>query len=104
MAPIDQPSDGIHRTTKYRRHFLYAVPLFAGSRKARKFSEDEELRWHEFFVIGRAELSQEQLAILVCREMGWSYDEYLQAPYRMIRSILHMLREESEETKRRSKA
>lgn len=36
--------------------------------------------------------------------MGWSYDEYLQAPYRMIRSILLMLREESEETKRRSKA
>jgi hypothetical protein len=35
--------------------------------------------------------------------MGWSYEQYLEAPYRMIRSILVMLREESDEIKRRSK-
>jgi len=48
-------------------------------------------------------LSQEQIAILVCREMGWTYEEYLEAPNRMIRSILVMLREENDEVKRRSK-
>jgi hypothetical protein len=36
--------------------------------------------------------------------MGWSYAEYLEAPYRMIRSILLMLREESDATKRRAKS
>jgi hypothetical protein len=34
--------------------------------------------------------------------MGWSHEEYLDTPNRMINSILAMLREEAEENKRRS--
>jgi hypothetical protein len=48
-------------------------------------------------------LSQEQIEILVCREMGWSHADYLDAPYGMIKSIIAMLREESEEMKRKSR-
>jgi hypothetical protein len=36
--------------------------------------------------------------------MGWSHEEYLEAPWRMIRSIFVMLNEEAEEMHRRNKA
>jgi hypothetical protein len=49
-------------------------------------------------------LSQEQKEVLVCREMGWSHHDYLEAPWRMIRSIFSMLNEEAEESNRRNKA
>jgi len=48
-------------------------------------------------------LSQEQVEILVCREMGWSHADYLATPYHIIKSILVMLREETEQIKRINK-
>jgi len=42
-------------------------------------------------------------AAIVCREFGWTWDEYQAQPTWFISTIVSMLREEAEESKRREK-
>ncbi len=62
-----------------------------------------EHRWHTFFALGRSELYPEQIAALVCREYGWTWEEYLGQPAWFITTILAMLTLEAEEMNRRNK-
>jgi hypothetical protein len=41
--------------------------------------------------------------VLVCREFGWTWEEYQDQPTWFINEIMLMLREEAEESDRRNK-
>jgi hypothetical protein len=45
-----------------------------------------------------------QSAALVCREYGWTWQEYQSQPTWFVKTILSMLREEAEEANRRANA
>lgn len=53
--------------------------------------------------MGRASLTPDQIAALICREFGWTWEEYQNAPHSFIQVVLSMLREEADEVTRRSK-
>jgi hypothetical protein len=42
-------------------------------------------------------------AVIVCREMSWSWHEYREQPQWFITMLLSMLQNEAEETKRKAK-
>jgi hypothetical protein len=43
------------------------------------------------------------MAALICREYGWTWDQYREQPTWFIKTIVSMLREEADESKRRNK-
>ena len=53
--------------------------------------------------MGRAELSPQMVAALLCREMKWTYEEYANQPTWFISTLFSMLRQEAEELNRRNK-
>lgn len=60
--------------------------------------------WHDFFAFGRAYLAPELKAVVLAREMKWTWDEYLRQPQWFVSNLLMMLQAEAEEAKRRAKA
>jgi hypothetical protein len=48
-------------------------------------------------------LKEEQIAALICREFGWTFEEYQNQPSWFIDIILEMLKAEAEEIKKRMK-
>jgi hypothetical protein len=54
--------------------------------------------------LGRAELTPEMVAALVCREYGWRYEDYEAQPSWFITTIIEMLQQEAEESNRKNKA
>ena len=63
-----------------------------------------ELRWHEYFALGRAELLPEMVAAIVCREYGWTWEEYQCQPAGFLKTITSMLQNEAEESNRKAKS
>jgi len=43
-------------------------------------------------------------AAIICRELGWTWQEYCEQPHWFITMLLSMLQNEAEETKRKSKS
>jgi hypothetical protein len=48
-------------------------------------------------------LKNEQVAALICREFGWTFEEYQNQPSWFIDIILEMLKAEGEEIRKRMK-
>lgn len=61
------------------------------------------MRWHEYFALGRAELTREMLAAIICREYGWDWHTFESQPNWFLNVIVSMLQNEAEESKRRNK-
>jgi hypothetical protein len=52
--------------------------------------------------LGQAELKEEQIAALICREFSWTWQEYENQPSWFIEIILEMLKAEAEEMKKKT--
>ena len=52
--------------------------------------------------MGRADVTQEMLAALVCREMKWTFEEYERQPASFIDTIVLMLQAESKVAERKA--
>lgn len=52
--------------------------------------------------MGHAYLSSELKAVLLCREMKWTWAEYRAQPQWLITNLLFMLQSEAEQAKRKS--
>ncbi len=59
--------------------------------------------WQRYFSIGKAELNPEMIAALICREMGWTWQEYQNQPAWFVDIIVEMLKAEGEEVGKRLK-
>lgn len=51
--------------------------------------------------MGRAELSKDMVAALVCREYAWTFEEFQAQPSWFIDIILSMLQTEAEQSNRK---
>ena len=71
-------------------------------KNSRPFSPDEiGAAWRRYFVNGTVEYPAQIVAVL-CREMGWGYEEYLDQPVEFIHMLLGLMSEEAKDAKRRS--
>ena len=53
--------------------------------------------------MGKATLPGEMIAAIVCREFGWTWQEYESAPNWFITVVKSYLRHEAEESQRKNK-
>lgn len=51
--------------------------------------------------MGRANLTDEMRVAIVCREYGWTFDQYMDQPESFINTIESMLSEEAKEASRK---
>jgi hypothetical protein len=59
--------------------------------------------WQRYFAMGKATLPDEMIAAIVCREFGWTWQEYESAPNWFITVVKSYLRHEAEESQRKNK-
>lgn len=59
--------------------------------------------WERYFALGKAELTEDMVAALICREMKWTWQEYQDQPAKFISTIFEMLQAEAKEAERKSK-
>jgi hypothetical protein len=70
----------------------------------RPFSATEiEDCWARYFAYGTIERPEQLIAIL-CREMGWTYEQYLDQPTWFVQSLMYLLSEEAKAAKQRQEA
>ena len=70
----------------------------------RPFSPDEiEDAWARYFAFGSIE-RPEQLIAIVCREMGWTYEQYLDQPTWFVQMLLYAMSEEAKAINERQEA
>lgn len=70
-----------------------------------KFSEGEVgYDWDRYFAMGQGSLTPMQVAVLVCVETGWTYDEFLDQPAEFVENVIEMLRARAEDAKRKAHA
>lgn len=61
------------------------------------------MSWKAYFRNGKGKLDDMQIAAVICREFGWTYDEYLDQPITFIFTVMEMLNAEAEASQNRKK-
>jgi hypothetical protein len=71
---------------------------------SRPFSASEiEDCWARYFAFGSIERN-EQLVAILCREMGWTYEQYLDQPSWFVQMLMYLISEEAKAAKQRQEA
>ena len=59
--------------------------------------------WQRYFAMGQATLPDEMAAAIICREYGWTWQEYESQPSWFLLVVKSFLRYEAEEARRKNK-
>jgi len=55
--------------------------------------------WARYFAVGQAELNEIMITVIICKEMGWTWEEYQNQPAHFIDTIIKMLKARAEAEK-----
>lgn len=55
--------------------------------------------WARYFAVGEAQLTEIMVRAIVCRAMGWTWQEYEEQPNHFIDVIIAMLKAQNEKNK-----
>ena len=62
-----------------------------------------EAAWNRYFAFGNLEFPEEMTAVILCREMGWTWQELESQPLWLVKNLVNYLTAESEHVKKQKK-
>jgi hypothetical protein len=60
------------------------------------------LLWRRYFTFGGTELPLPLLAAVICRELGWTYQEFVSQPVWFVPIIIKLMNEEAVQAKKKN--